>query len=266
MKDLLPHLALVLVEAVETGEGLVRITVRTPDAVPVSCPGCGQDSQWDHSRYVRHVADEAIGGRPVLIDVSVRRLYCENPGCARTTFVQQVDGLTERYQRRTPALRRIVEALGIVLAGTTAARLLMLLHQTLSPASVLSQVMRIPLPHRPTPEVVGIDEFALLRGQNYATIIIDAETGRRIEVLPDRKMATVTGWLRTHPGIRVVCRDGSGGFAQATTTADPTIIQVSDRWQCAMRRLVVSPIQSGRIWREVLGSNGLPNPETVRGP
>ncbi|MCX5205903.1 hypothetical protein OG897_31300 [Streptomyces sp. NBC_00237] len=33
-----------------------------------------------------------------------------------------------------------------------------------------------------------------------------------------------------HPGIRVLRRDGSGGFAQATTDADPTIVQVSDRW------------------------------------
>jgi hypothetical protein len=33
-----------------------------------------------------------------------------------------------------------------------------------------------------------------------------------------------------HPGIEVVCRDGAGGFAQATTDADPTITQVGDRW------------------------------------
>ncbi|NSL43569.1 transposase [Streptomyces sp. 8P21H-1] len=28
---------------------------------------------------------------------------------------------------------------------------------------------------------------------------------------------TVTAWLREHPGVRVVCRDGSGSFAQAIT-------------------------------------------------
>ncbi|MFI6864531.1 transposase [Streptomyces sp. NPDC050421] len=73
-------------------------------------------------------------------------------------------------------------------------------------------------------------EFALFKGHRYATIIIDADNGQRVEVLPDRKMATVTAWLREHPGIRVVCRDGSGGFAQATTDAAPTIVQISDRW------------------------------------
>ena len=96
-------------------------------------------------------------------------------------------------------------------------------------------------------------------------MVTDAVSGARIDVLPDHKAATVTAWLREHPGVEVVCRDGSGAFAQATTDADPTIMQVTDRWQCAMRRLVVSPTQSGGIWREILGSDGLPNPETVMG-
>lgn len=78
--------------------------------------------------------------------------------------------------------------------------------------------------------VLGIDEFALRKGHRYATILIDAETGERIEVLPDRKTETVTAWLKARPGIEVVCRDGAGGFAQATTDADPTIVQVCDRW------------------------------------
>lgn len=229
LTDLLPHLASVLVETVDTSESLVRVAVRTLDAVPVDCSACGQPSGWDHSCYVRRVADEAIGGRPVVIDVSVRRLYCENSGCAKATFVEQVDGLTERYQRRTSALRRLVEALTVVLAGSAAAQLLTVLHQVLSLVTV-NCLMRTPLPRRPTPTVAGIDEFALLRGQRYATIIIDTDTGQSVEVLPDHKRATVTTWLREHPGIRLMCRDGSGGFAQATTDANPGIVQVSDRW------------------------------------
>ncbi|MGW2377750.1 transposase, partial [Kitasatospora sp. NPDC001683] len=76
----------------------------------------------------------------------------------------------------------------------------------------------------------GRPDFALRRGHRYATILIDAATGERIEVLPDRKMETVTAWLKAHPGIEAVCRDGAGGFAQATTDADPAITQVCDRW------------------------------------
>ncbi len=183
-----------------------------------------------HSRYVRHVTDEAVGGRPVVIDLSVRRLYCENSACPRATFVEQVDGLTERYQRRTPALRRTVEAVAAVLAGSASARLLVVLYQTLSAASVLNCLMRMPLPGRPTPVVAGIDEFALLKGHRYATVITNADNGERVNVLPDRLAVTVTAWLRAHPGVRMMCRDGSGSFAHAITDADPSIVQAGDRW------------------------------------
>ncbi|MFF1651733.1 ISL3 family transposase, partial [Streptomyces sp. NPDC058240] len=227
---LLPQLAPVLVEAVEAGEGLVRITVRTAAGVSVVCPGCGQESAWEHSRYVRHVADEAIGGRPVVIDVSVRRLYCENADCSKTTFVEQVPGLTVRYQRRTPALQEVIASVATALAGRAGARLLVHLHQTLSWTSMLTCLLRIPLPTSTVPAVLGVDDFALRRGHRYATILINAETRERVEVLPDRKAETLTAWLRTHPGIEAVCRDGAAGYAQAVTDALPQVPQITDRW------------------------------------
>ncbi|MFE3997079.1 transposase [Streptomyces goshikiensis] len=165
-----------------------------------------------------------------MIDLSVCRLYCENLACGKVAFVEQVPGLTRRYQRRTPALQKVVDAVAVALAGPAGARLLSVLHHTLTWASVLNCLMRIALPARPAPQVLGIDEFALRKGHRYATILIDAESGERIEVLPDRKTETVTAWLKAYPGIEVVCRDRAGGFAQATTNADPTIVQVCDRW------------------------------------
>ncbi|MER5601667.1 ISL3 family transposase [Streptomyces sp. NPDC002265] len=227
---MLPQLAAVQVEGVEVGRDLLRITARTWDDAEAACPACGQVSDWVHSRYERHVADEAVGGRAVVIDLSVRRLYCENPACEKVTFAEQVTGLTRRYQRRTPALQKVVDAVAVALAGSAGARMLGVLHQVLSWACVLNCLMRITLPARPVPRVLGIDEFALRRGHRYATILIDAVTGERIEVLPDRKMETVTAWLKDHLGIEVICRDGAGGFAQATTDADPAIVQVCDRW------------------------------------
>lgn len=177
LTTLLPQLTAVQVEGVAAGEELVRITARTHTGVPAVCPGCGQASGWEHSRYVRHVADGAVGSRPVVIVLSVRRLYCENPDCAKRTFAQQVEGLTVRYQRRTPALQAVVDAVACALAGKAGARLLLHLHQVLSWATMLNYLLRVALPRQTVPRVLGIDEFALRSAKSSTASTLSLGSG-----------------------------------------------------------------------------------------
>jgi transposase len=78
--------------------------------------------------------------------------------------------------------------------------------------------------------VLGIDDFALRRGLIYATILIDAGTGRRVDVLEGRTADVVEAWLREHPGVEVVTRDGSGAYGEAVRSALPDAVQCGDRW------------------------------------
>ena len=61
-------------------------------------------------------------------------------------------------------------------------------------------------------------------------MLIDAETGRRVDVVQGRTADVAEDWLRDHPGVEVVCRDGSGAYGEAVRRALPGAVQVSDRW------------------------------------
>lgn len=203
------------------------------------CTGCGELSKWVHSRYVRHLADATVGGRSVRIDLSVRRLYCENPACPKVTFAEQVPGLSVRYQRRTPLLQHLVEAVGVVLAGRGGARMLRILNVALSRSTVLSQLMRVPLPTAVTPRVLGVDDFALY-GDTYGTLLVDATTRLPVTLWEGRDAEQLSRWLREHPGVEIACRDGSLTYRQGIAAGAPDAVQVSDRfhlWQGLSRRV-----------------------------
>src|SRR5258706_2161306 len=79
-----------------------RVVVRAEVATAlVTCPGCVVATGRVHSSYQRQLADPAIAGRAATIELTVRRFFCDNPLCARKTFVEQVSGLTTRHGRRT---------------------------------------------------------------------------------------------------------------------------------------------------------------------
>lgn len=42
-------------------------------------------------------------------------------------------------------------------------------------------------------------------------------------MLPDRTADTLEAWLREHPDIKIVCRDGSATYAEAIRRALPRV-------------------------------------------
>ncbi|MFI8829161.1 ISL3 family transposase [Streptomyces sp. NPDC053431] len=239
LASLLPQLSVVQVVSVEVSDAAVAVRARTRSGEPAGCTGCGWLSEWCHSRYERRLVDVTLAGRPLRIDLSVRRLYCENTTCPKATFAEQVPGLTVRYQRRTPRLQSLVEDVGVVLAGRGGSRMLRILGIKLPRVALLSQLMRVPLPPLVTPQVLGVDDFALYGG-TYGTLLVDATIRLPLTLWEGRDAEQLGRWLREHPGIDVVCRDGSLTYRQGITVGAPEAVQVSDRfhlWQGLSRRV-----------------------------
>ena len=222
-------LSSLVIDNVTDLDGVIVVRARTAGG-PVACPRCSGRSGQVHGYCERTVADVPADGRPVVVRVRVRRMRCPVPGCPVQTFREQVPGVLGRYQRRTTRLACQAGEVARRLAGRAGAGLLAALGVPLSRHTALRLLLRLALPEVAVPRVLGVDDFALRRGQVYATILIDAETGQRVDVLASWKADVREAWLRGHPGVQIVCRDGSGAYGEAVRRALPGAVQAGDRW------------------------------------
>lgn len=78
--------------------------------------------------------------------------------------------------------------------------------------------------------MLGVDDWSIKKGTTYATILVDIEKQRPIELLPGRESQSLSCWLEKYPGIKVITRDRAISYADGATKGAPQAIQVADRW------------------------------------
>ncbi len=207
--DVQPALALpngldmIGIEMIDT---VLTITAVSTQMCPC-CPLCGIPASRVHSRYTRRLTDLPCGGQQVRLQVEVRKCFCEMSTCVRKIFIERLTPFVEPWARVTQRLYQIVQVLGLATGGRLGVRVTDRLGIQTTRHTILRRIMA--LPSEPIGQVsqIGIDDFAFRRGRKFGTIVVDLQTHRMLDVLPDRTAETSAAWMAEHPEIEIVSRD-----------------------------------------------------------
>jgi len=195
------------------------------------CPCCHKSSKSIHSRYERILSDLPVSGKEVKVIIESRKFFCKNGKCKRKIFTERFGSEIGPYRRCFDRYVKLVGKLGLELGGNKGSAICKAIGYPASPSSVLRTVKQIPLPPNiKTSGTIGVDDWAYKKGRNYGTIIVDLESRKVVDLLPDREAGTLARWLGTHPEVHTVSRDRASAYSLGVRNGAPQAVQVSDRF------------------------------------
>jgi transposase len=227
---LLPSGALLRLGAAELLPERVTVDVHTT-ASRAACPACQSEASRVHRHYQRTLADLPLAHIPVQLHLHVRRFFCDNATCGRTTFFSApVPGLTLRYARRTTRLSAEQRYLSLESGGEPGARLARRQGMAVSADTLLCLARSEPAAQASTPRHLGIDDVALRKGQISGTICVDLDAHKPVALQPERSAQVVAQWRKDHPGVELITRDRANEYADGASRGAPDAVQVADRF------------------------------------
>ena len=235
------------VVGVEQIDGEVHIGVESDGTHPVGCPVCGvvpaPGALKDRSTV--QVRDLPVSGRPTVLCWSKRRWRCVEPVCPRGSFTEAHPAVRPRQVLTERARTEICRLVGEdAVAVAKVAREFGVGWHTAWKAVLDHGRPKVDDPDRTaTVASLGVDETAWLTATRdhhtrFVSGLVDLGTGRLLDVVADRTITTVAGWLAAQPqgwlaGIGVVACDPYRGYATAMASQIPGATMVVDHFHVA---------------------------------
>lgn len=174
--------------------------------------------------------DAPCGGRYVQLTLCVRKFFCRNPLCERKVFTERLPDLVRPWAKMTIRYCEQITSIGLATCGKGGTRLAARLGMHTSRQTLLRRIMALPDPPLGSILYLGIDDFSFRRGCQFGTILVNLESHRVVDLLPDRKAETAAAWMRQQLDLMAVSRDRGGEYASAATQGAPQALQCADRF------------------------------------
>ena len=229
LEELYPLTGFVLTRIIKNSSGIVLLEASSTSRSAI-CPYCHALSCKRHSTYIRKPCALPCSDTSIQLALNVQRYFCLNPACNHRTFAERIPAIAHFYARQTIQLEALLKIVAFEMSAETASRVFKSLKIQVSPDRILRLIRKTVCIQGQEVRVLGVDDWAFKKGQNYGTLLVDLEKHPAIELLSDRTQNTLCEWLQKHPEIQIISRDRSFEYKAGIEAGSPQAIQIVDRW------------------------------------
>lgn len=212
-----------------------------------NCPSCGCESDSYHSTYKRKIIDLPILGKSVVLFVTAYKYSCDNTSCVQKVFCEELSGFTGKYRRMTSRCEDLVKRIALNTSCESASIICKHMGIQISGDTIIRILLRRTNIDHKCGEVIGVDDWAYKRRNNYGTIVCDSKTHKPVALLDGRDETELKKWLEQNKHIKTITRDRASSYAKAIKDVLPDAIQVADRFHLYQNLLQAVKDAIGRV-------------------